>query len=584
LIDWVRGENPPDFLVQQFTDSTGTFNRQLYDATIMDPKNKAIMARVEDALRMQRLREKLQSVVTAVVQVDESEVRQRYTDQNIMYDLDVAYFDPNVLIADNEITTTDNGLVSYYKEHSDEYKVEATRRLKYVRFDEKPSQADSEDIYNTLMDVKKRVDAGSDFKELATTYSETPSTDSYFKHGELPPDKERALFGSGKKGDMIGPVLLSDGYHLLKIVDLRPGTEEAVHVSHILIKIDPSNRDSALKQADQIFAIAKIGDNFSELAKKHSKDEASAVVGGDLGWIRKGRMVKSFEDAAFKAKPGEVVGPILTTFGYHIIKVYGKDKSEVQFNDIHMQVLPTAKSRNDIAQRAQDFAYLAKEGKFEKEAELSKYEVIETQPFQKGASISGIGPNNAINKFAFSNKTGSVSEVYTLTDAMGVFMVSEIKDAGVRPFEEVKTAIATKVMREKKIEKLKNIAQQLRSSLSPTDTLYVLKAKNPKVTVQSATSYTFAGYLPGIGRDLSLIGGITPLQPGQVSNLIESQRGIYIVKLINKTPFDTLSYKTQEAALRSQLLTERRNRYFTEWSNAIKKEADIVDNRDQFYR
>ena len=584
LIDWVRGDNPPDFLRQQFTDSTGTFNRQLYDATIMDPKNKAIMARVEEALRMQRLREKLQSVVTAVVQVDESEIRQRYIDQNIMFDLDVAFFDPNVLIADDEISIADNELLDYYNDHSDEYKVDATRRLKYVRFDEKPSKADSEEVYSTLLDVKKRIDAGSDFNELSTTFSETPSTDSYFKHGELPADKERALFSSGKKGDLVGPVLLTDGYHLIRIVDFRPGTEEAVHVSHILIKINPANRDSALKQAEQIISVARRSGNFSELAKKHSGDAASAVDGGDLGWIRKGRMVKPFEDAAFKAKPGDIVGPVLTTFGYHIIQVQGKDKSEVQFKDIHMQVRLGTKSRNDIAQRAQDFAYLAKEGKFEKEAELSKYEILETQPFQKGASITGVGINNTVNKFAFSNKLGSVSDVFSLTDAIGVFMVSEVKDAGIRPLEDVKTTIESRVRREKKIAKVKNIAQQLKATLTPKDSLQVLKVKNPKVTVQSATAYTFSGYIPGIGRDLSLLGGIAPLQPGELSNLIESQRGVYIVKLLNKTPFDTLAYKAQAITLRSQLLTERRNRYFTEWSDAIKKEADIVDNRDQFYR
>ncbi len=584
LIDWVRGDNPPDFLRQQFTDSTGTFNRQLYDATIMDPKNKAIMARVEEALRLQRLREKLQSVVTAVVQVDESDIRQRYIDQNIMFDLDVAFFDPNVLIADDEVSIADIELLDYYNDHSDEYKVEATRRLKYVRFDERPLKADSEEVYSTLLDVKKRIDAGSDFNELSTTFSETPSTDSYFKHGELPPDKERALFGSSKKGDLVGPVLLTDGYHLLKIVDFRPGTEEAVHVSHILIKTNPSNPDSALKQAEQIISVVRRSGNFSELAKKHSEDAASAIDGGDLGWIRKGRMAKSFEDAAFKAKPGEIVGPVLTTFGYHIIQVHRKDKSEVQFKDIHMQVRPSTKSRNDIAQRAQDFAYLAKDGKFEKEAELSKYEVLETQPFQKGSSISGIGINNTVNKFAFSNKLGSVSDVFSLTDAIGVFIVSEVKDAGIRPYEDLKTTIESRVRREKKIAKVKNIAQQLKATLTPKDSLQILKAKNPKVTVQSATAYTFSGYIPGIGRDLGLLGGIAPLQPGELSNLIESQRGVYIVKLLNKTPFDTLAYKAQAITLRSQLLTERRNRYFTEWSDAIKKEADIVDNRDQFYR
>ena len=68
------------------------------------------------------------------------------------------------------------------------------------------------------------------------------------------------------------------------------------------------------------------GDNFEDLANIHSQDPSNQVTpdsgrGGDLGWFGKGQMVKAFEDAVFKANPGSVVGPVLTNFGYHIIKV-----------------------------------------------------------------------------------------------------------------------------------------------------------------------------------------------------------------------------------------------------------------------
>lgn len=584
LIDWVRGDNPPEFLKQQFIDSTGTFNRQLYDATIMDPKNKAIMARVEEALRMQRLREKLQSAVTSVVQVDEFEIKQRFADQNIKYDFEAAFFDPNILIPDDAISITEKDLRDYYNDHSDEYKTEATRKLKYVRFDEKPSKADSEEVLMTLQDIRKRIESGSDFNELATTFSETPSTDSYFKHGELPQDKENALFRAGKKGELVGPVLLTDGYHLFQIVDFKNGSEEAVHVKHILIKKNENDPKSAKIRAEQVLSEAKKGTDFSELAKKYSEDPGSAIKGGELGWVKKGKMVKPFEDAAFNAKPGQIVGPVLSTFGYHIIQVIAKDKREVRFNDIHIQIRPSAKTRNDVAQKAQDFAYLAKEGSFEKEAELSKYEIIETQPFQKGASISNIGINNAVNKFAFSNKLGTVSETISLTDGFGVFMVSEIKEAGIRPFEEVKNIIENRLKREKKIEKVKAIAQQIRNEINTGDSLQIIKGKNQKVSVQIVNAITLSGYIPNIGRDLNLFGGISKMKHGDISGVIESQRGAYIVKLYNKSEFDTTAYKAEASTLRSQILTERRNRFFSEWTDQIKKQAEIVDNRDLFYR
>ncbi len=146
IIDWVRGNDPPAFLKQQFTDSTGTFNRQAYDATIMDPKNKAIMVTIESSLRKQREREKLQSLITTSIQTDETEIRQRFIDQNVKFNAAFLYFDPNVFVKDDDIKVTDNDLRQFYNEHSDEFKVEATRKLKYVMFSNVPSHGDSESV------------------------------------------------------------------------------------------------------------------------------------------------------------------------------------------------------------------------------------------------------------------------------------------------------------------------------------------------------------------------------------------------------------------------------------------------------
>lgn len=89
---------------------------------------------------------------------------------------------------------------------------------------------------------------------------------------------------------------------------------QKVRASHILVKTE--------KEAKDILAKINSGENFETLAKKHSTCP-SGKKGGDLGWFGKGMMVKEFEDASFSAKDGDVVGPVKTQFGYHIIKVTG---------------------------------------------------------------------------------------------------------------------------------------------------------------------------------------------------------------------------------------------------------------------
>ena len=582
LVDWVRGTDPPEFLKRQFTDSTGTFDRQRYEATINDPRNKQIMVRVEDALRKQREREKLQSIINVSVQVPAGEVLQRFIEQNVKMEGDYISFDPNTIIKNEDITASDDELRKYYNDHSEGFKVEATRKLKYIDFSEAPSKKDSENVASTVEDIWNRASAGADFLDLAKTYSETPVNDSVWsKHGELGEEKENVIFGA-KPDEILKPSKEFDGYHIIKVLSFRAGKDDFIRASHILIRINNNDSVSALKKAKEVYAAAKRGENFADLARKHSTD-GSAANGGDLGWFGKGRMVKPFEEAAFKTKADQIVGPVRTQFGYHIIKVTARDNREVKFTDIHISVQISSQTKNDIEQRAQDFDYLAKQGDFLKEAAESKYNVSETPVFQKNASIPGVGLNSTLNKFAFSNKLGTVSDVITLQNGYGVYMISEVKEAGIRSFEELKANIDALVKREKKVEKTKALATELRQGAKPGDNLQSIAAKRAGLSVIHFPSFTMASGLPGIGRDLGLFGGLSSLAVGEISKPIEGSQGIFLIQFTSKTPFDSTSFGAQRIALHGQLLQEKRNKFLSDWTDHLKKSADIVDNRDLFY-
>jgi peptidyl-prolyl cis-trans isomerase C len=102
---------------------------------------------------------------------------------------------------------------------------------------------------------------------------------------------------------------------------------EQVRASHILIKVDPgadeSQRVEARKKMEKIQEKVQKGEDFVALAKEFSDDPSSAK-GGDLGYFRRGQMVKSFEEKAFALRPGEVSDIVETQFGYHLIKVMDK--------------------------------------------------------------------------------------------------------------------------------------------------------------------------------------------------------------------------------------------------------------------
>jgi len=96
---------------------------------------------------------------------------------------------------------------------------------------------------------------------------------------------------------------------------------ETISASHILIKTDERSLEEAKVLADELYRRVEKGGDFAALAKEYSQD-GSAEQGGNLGYFQRGKMVESFEEAAFSlANPGEVSPPVKTKHGYHIIRL-----------------------------------------------------------------------------------------------------------------------------------------------------------------------------------------------------------------------------------------------------------------------
>jgi|GEM_PF-4418004 len=92
---------------------------------------------------------------------------------------------------------------------------------------------------------------------------------------------------------------------------------ERVHARHILLPATPAG----MREARTLVRELATGMPFEPLARQHSQDVTTRDAGGDLGFFERGRMLPAFERAAFGARPGQVVGPVTTRFGYHVIEV-----------------------------------------------------------------------------------------------------------------------------------------------------------------------------------------------------------------------------------------------------------------------
>lgn len=123
---------------------------------------------------------------------------------------------------------------------------------------------------------------------------------------------------------------------------------EKARVRHIMIKADKSATDDVKKKArekaEEVLKKIKAGEDFAKLAMDYSDDPGSKAKGGDLGFFEKGKMFKTFDEAAFKLNPGEVSDIVETPYGYHIIKMGEKKEKEIQpYESVKDRVMTMAK-------------------------------------------------------------------------------------------------------------------------------------------------------------------------------------------------------------------------------------------------
>ncbi|MCI0708226.1 MAG: peptidylprolyl isomerase [Ignavibacteriae bacterium] len=584
VIDIVHGPNPPEFLAQNFRDSTGRFNRAAYDQAIGDPQNREAWVQVENVIRQQRRQEKLQSLINATVRVTEGELRQRYLERNAKVSVEFVLFDPSRFFPDSTISITDEDILKHYNANQDEFVVRPARKVKYVRFQIAPSADDTAAVENEMNRLLAQTKSGMDFTELANTYSELPVNEAFFKHGELSREKESAVF-SAKKGDVAGPIKDFDGFHLIKVLDERRGNDEYIRASHILLR-SVAGEDSTQKIATMRGLLGQIrsGADFAELARTHSEDVGSAVQGGDLGWTGKGGWVKPFEDAAKRTRVGDVVGPVRTQFGWHLIKVTGKDRRELKLVGLTMKVKSSSQSTELAYKQAEEFAYLAESEGFEKSAQLSGYQVVETPQFVKTTPIPGIGFNETLTNFAFREDVGAISEPIGIRGGLIVAMVSEKREEGVQPFEDVKNITRTQYIKKTKMEKLKPLVEDFYNRLLQDPGTSLGSGAPSGAQYQKTTEFKPSEGAPFVGRDPAFTGVVLNLQQGQTSKPFEGLRGYYIVRALTVAGVDSATYSAESAALRDQLLQEKKNQVVSQWFTALREQATIEDYRHKFFR
>ncbi len=354
----------------------------------------------EEIQRNELLRQRVYGVITENVIVSPAETAEYYKYQNDTFDLNYLTVDARAYLKDISVSDSEAGV--YYDKNKEKYKIPPKIVLSYIDF---PAA-------RYLSNVSVSLEEARDYY-----------------------DSHKDEFSS----------------------------KEQVHGRHILFKVSQGDSEAAIRQKEEaarkVYQEIKAGGDFAALAGKYSEDPGTNFIGGDIGFVPKDSLPAPMGETLYKMNPGEVVEPIRTSLGFHVLKLEGKKEGKTSsFEEMSSMIVDKMKiqrAKIDAGNEANNaFKELYEQGS----PDLGAYArtkgltLKELGPFAQNENI-GI-PNSAeIAKTAFGYPKGELGSVVDTDDGFIIYMIKDTIPARIPELAEVKDKVVSDLKVSKALEK-----------------------------------------------------------------------------------------------------------------------------------
>jgi peptidyl-prolyl cis-trans isomerase D len=461
----------------------------------------------ETEVRRQLLRRKMENLIKQGVKVSDEELRQAYRQRHEQVRAAWAYADVKPAMAAVQVADAD--LEPYIKTHQPQFSQPERRRLQYVLLAPSPQAA-------TVSDAE---------------------VDAYYKEHGSEFDEPKRL-----------------------------------RIAHVLVRVPPvggSDAENAAKaKVENVIKRARAGEDFGKLAREISEDKASAVQGGDLGFVGPGELVAPFEQAAFALKKGDVSDPVRTPFGYHAIRILDvRDGGKTPLKDVAPKIkaaLVAQKSERAAQARADEAkAALLGAPDFAAAAKRLGLEAREVT-FGRGDALGEAGRDPQLDEAVFGLAVGGVSTPLKTAAGYAVVKVTQQIPAGVPPLPEIRDRVVEAIKRERAEQQLTDKAKALAATLAKGGD-FAAAAKGEGFTTGSIPLFSRSdppkerGGLPG---GVLLAALQTPA--GQVAEPVRAEGGVYVVKTLERQPAPD-GFDRERDELDKQVLEQKRALAWDTW-------------------
>ena len=487
---------PPPFLISDPAFQTnGEFDRAKYEQAINNPSGNE-WAQIELFMKDTYIPNiKLQEMVNADLIISDEDVWKSYIKQHVNYTIDGVHITTNTVKDDVEVPTEEE-LFDKYTDDIDDFYREEMRNLEIVSWEKKPSSDDTSRVVDECEQIINQLNNGSDFAELADTYSQDPGN-------QVSPD-------SGK--------------------------------------------------------------------------------GGELGWFGKGQMVKPFEEAAFIAKTGDVVGPVLSRFGYHIIKLNDRrnenDKEEINASHILLKIEMGPNTNDALKRKSTLFSYDASDPKIGFSAALDSHQVTAkkiTKILDETINLQNYGAFREAIRFAYNSEINDVSDPMQNDRYFIVAKLDSILPEGTKSFEEVQNQIKNSINQERQFAQAEMLAGKLRNELENGSTFQQLKDTYENIDLISGDTKLLIRSFQSLGKSNYLVGALSKAKKGDLIGPLKTPRGYGIVNIVDISPIDSTDFEMKRDVIYDNLSNQKRNSNFQSWYDDLLDNAKIIDNRKYYF-
>jgi peptidyl-prolyl cis-trans isomerase D len=364
--------------------------------------------------------------------------------------------------------------------------------------------------------------------------------------------------------------------------------DEGARLAYVRLPLVPSASDSALMRdfAGELHDRAQGGESFDDLAKSYSNDSASAALGGHLLPAAAGEWDPAFAAAAFSLAPGQISAPVLTSKGWHLIKLNSKTRvggvEKADVSHILLTISAGTETSDSVLAVANALKDKAEDKGLAAAAEGAGLKVQHSPVFDKGKRAPLGRYVQGLTSFAFARaqRKEKVSDPIQNDDAVYVLEREATYPAG-RDFDRSRDAVALDYARAQALKAARAEAERIRPE--------VTAAANPPATVgkavlASAGPITADGFAPGFGFGGAALFQAMRQKTGEWGPVIPTSQGAVIAQVTQASPL--------AAAEKARIVQGSRREndaygaigLYQKWMGSLPKSAHVKNYLDELYR